>query len=107
MISLCIVPAKVTTVSATTLDTFTVLVAWLPPSHDTHSIITYYNISYMATDKDLLGDAITVNSSEHNVTLDIEEGVSYRVRVTAGNILGESQPVTICYNCSGIHIVKV
>ena len=80
-------------VSIINVSTSSLTVTWSPPND--HSYIEYYNLSYTPYDcYTAQSGHITVTDHQYTIT-GLYSGINYTVTVTAGNVLGESHPVSI------------
>ena len=99
----CLVPTPVTSVSVTDVSYTTITVNWTSPNRKNEYYVTYYNISYSPIYPPLTSINVTlVSVSPHqsatvfSYTLrELSSGMNYIITVRAGNILGESSPMTI------------
>ena len=87
------VPSQVNSINITGISTSELTVIWSPP--DDHSYIEYYNISYTPYDC-YTAQSGYINVTDHQYTITgLYSGMNYTVTVTAGNAIGESNPVSI------------
>ena len=99
----CLVPTPVTNLSVSDVSTTTIRVKWTSPSSEDGNYVTYYNISYSPSCPELSSVNVTlVSVTPHQFTTtfsyilrELFSGMNYTITVRAGNILGESSPVTI------------
>ena len=98
----CLVPTPVTNLSVNDVSTTTITVKWTSPSREDGNYVTYYNISYSPSCPELSMNATLVSVTPHQFTTtfsyilrELFSGMNYTITVRAGNILGESSPVTI------------
>ena len=98
----CLVPTPVTNLSVNDVSITTITVKWTIPSSEDGNYVTYYNISYSPSCPELSMNATLVSVTPHQFTTtfsyilrELFSGMNYTITVRAGNILGESSPVTI------------
>ena len=76
---------------------------WTSPSSEDGNYVTYYNISYSTSCLELSSVNVTlVSVTPHQFTTtfsytlrELLSGINYIITVRAGNILGESSPITL------------
>ena len=99
----CLVPKPVTCLSVIDVSTTTITAKWTSPSSEDSNYVTYYKISYSPSCPELLSvNATLVSVTPHHSTTtfsyilrELFNGMNYIITMRAGNILGESSPVTI------------
>ena len=99
----CLVPTPVTNLSVSDVSTTTITVNWTSPSSEDGNYVTYYNISYSPSCPELSSVNVTLFSvTSHQSTTTFSyilsklfSGMNYTITVRAGNVLGESSPVTV------------
>ena len=99
----CLVPTPVTSLSVSNVSTTTIRVNWTIPSSEDGNYVTYYNISYNPSCPELSSVNVTLISvTPHQFTTtfsyilrELFSGMNYTITVRAGNILGESSPITL------------
>ena len=99
----CLVPTPVTSFLVSDVSTTTIRVNWTSPSRENGNYVTYYNISYRPSCPGISSMNVTLISfTPHQFTTtfsyilrELFSGMNYTIRVRAGNILGESSPVTL------------
>ena len=99
----CLVPTPVTNLSVSDVSTTTIRVNWTSPSSEDGNYVTYYNISYSPSCPELSSVNVTlVSVTPHQFTTtfsyilrELFSGMNYTITVRAGNILGESSPITL------------
>ena len=101
-----LVPVQVSNVSVNTVTSTSMTVTWMPPDANTYSVITHYNISYVAScSGQTFSTSTTVTYSITRVALtDLEEGLNYTITVTAVNVLGESIAIQIAQDTDPIRM---
>ena len=95
-----IVPSPVTSLTVTSVSTTGITLSWTIPSSINY--VTHYTISYTPSCTELSSGNETVSVSPHQSTTTysytltgLHNGMNYTITVRAGNILGESHPLTI------------
>ena len=99
----CLVPTPVTSLSVSDISTTTIRVNWTSSSSEDGNYITYYNISYNQSCPEFSSVNVTLLSvTPHQFTTtfcyilrELFSGMNYTITVRAGNILGESSPITL------------
>ena len=99
----CLVPTPVTNLSVSDFSTTTIRVNWTSPSSEDGNYVTYYKISYSPSCPELSSVNVTlVSVTPHQFTTtfsyilrELFSGMNYTITVRAGNILGESSPITL------------
>ena len=99
----CLVPTPVTNLLVSDVSTTTIRVNWTSPSSEDGNYVTYYNISYSPSCPKLSSVNVTlVSVTPHQFTTtfsyilrELFSGMNYTIIVRAGNILGESSPMTL------------
>ena len=99
----CLVPTPVTNLSVSDVSTTTIRVKWTSPSSEDGNYVTYYNISYSPSCPELSSMNVTlVSVTPHQFTTTLNyilrelfSGMNYTITVRAGNIIGESSPMTL------------
>ena len=99
----CLVPTPVTSISVRDVSTTTIRVKWTSPSSEDGNYVTYYNISYSPSCPEVSSVNMTlVSVTTHQFTTtfsyilrELLSGMNYTITVRAGNILGESSPITL------------
>ena len=94
-----LVPSPVTSLSVSNVSTTGITVNWTIPSSDNY--VTYYTISYTPSCPGLLSMNETVSVTSHQSTTTysytltgLYSGMNYTITVRAGNVLGESEPIS-------------
>ena len=95
-----VVPSPVTNLSVTNVSTTGITLNWTIPSNINY--VTYYTISYTPSCTELSSGNETVSVSPHQSTTTysytltgLHSGMNYTITVIAGNLLGESDLMTI------------
>ena len=95
-----LVPSPVTSLSVTNVSTTGITLNWTSPSNINY--VTHYTISYTPSCTELSSGNETVSVSPHQSTTTysytltgLHSGMNYTITVRAGNVLGESNPMTI------------
>ena len=99
----CLDPTPVANLSVSDVSTTTIRVNWTSPSSEDGNYVTYYNISYSSSCPELSSLNVTlVSVTPHQSTTtfsyilrELFSGMNYIITVRAGNILGESSPMTL------------
>ena len=99
----CLVPTPVTNLSVSDISNTTIRVNWTSPSSEDGNYVTYYNISYSPSCPELSSVNVTlVFVTPHQFTTtfsyilrELFSGMNYTITVRAGNVLGESSPITL------------
>ena len=99
----CLVPTPVTNLSVSNVSSTTITVNWTSHSIEDGNYVTYYNISYSPSCPELSSVNVTlVSVTLHQFTTtfshilrELFSGMNYTITVRAGNILGESSPITL------------
>ena len=99
----CLVPTPVTNLLVSDVSTTTIRVNWTSPSSEGGNYVTYYSISYSPSCPEFSSVNVTlVSVTPHQFTTtfsyilrELFSGMNYTITVRAGNILGESIPMTL------------
>ena len=99
----CLVPTPVTNLSVSDISFTTITVNWTSPSIEDGNYVTYYNISYRPSCPEFSSVNMTlVSVTPHQFTTkfsyilrELLSDMNYTITVRAGNILGESSPITL------------
>ena len=99
----CLVPTSVTNLSVSDVSTTTIRVNWTSPSNEDGNYVTHYNISYSSSCLEFSSVNVTlVSVTPYQFTTtfsyilrELFSGMNYTITVRAGNILGESSPMTL------------
>ena len=91
----CLVPTPVTNLSVSNVSTTTITVKWTSPSIEDGNYVTHYNISYSPSCPELSSVNVTLVSVTPHTLRELFSGMNYIITVRAGNVLGESSPITL------------
>ena len=97
-----VVPTPVTSLLVTNVSTTTITVNWTSLTSKDENYVTYYNISYSPfcaplTSVNVSLVSVTPYQSTTTFSYTLSEllsGMNYIITVRAGNVLGESSPIT-------------
>ena len=99
----CLVPTQVTSLSVSDISTTTIRVNWTSPSNEDGNYVTYYNLSYgsfCSETSSVNVRLVSVIPYQFTTTFsyilrELFSGMNYIITMKAGNILGESSPMTL------------
>ena len=99
----CLVPTPVAYLSVSDVSSTTIRVNWTSPSSEHGNYVSYYNISYSPSCSEFSSVNVTlVSVTPHQFTTtfsyilrELFSDMNYTITVRAGNILGESSPMTL------------